>query len=92
MCSLKILDSKEVDLGLKIENCVHSGKLCFSLDPPLVLEPNVSYTLRIDDDHGRALIEEVASQQKQLEVKGSVVFYLWHEYQFHCFRGFEFRL
>ena len=87
----KILGSNDVDLGLKTERFFQDGRLCFSFNPPLVVEPNTSYTLKIDEPAGLASTEFV-SQQEQLNFEGSVIFGLKRRDQFHCVRGFEFRL
>ena len=86
----EILDSDGLDLGLKIERFFQDGRMCFSLSPPLVLEPNTSYTLKIDDPDGLSS-REFVSQQKQLNFEWSVIFDLKRRDKYHCFRGFEFR-
>ena len=90
--SLKILDSKGVDLGLKIESVVQDGRLCFSFNPPFVMKPNSEYTFEVIGD-GKSTTEDHLSYQRQLSYKGSVVFVLnTSPYENHCIRGLEFYL
>ena len=88
MC-FKILDSKGLDLGLKIEKVVRDGRLCLSFDSLFDVQPNTSYTLEVTGN-GSTAVEDHLSKQLQLNFKGLVIFDLEMKYDFHCVKGFDF--
>ena len=87
--SLKVLDAKGVDSGLKIESLVQDGRLCFSFTPLFVMEPNSEYAFDFTGN-GETTSEDHQSRQTRLNYKELVVFNLPEV--MHCVKGFEFCL
>ena len=89
--SLKILFSKGVELGLKIENSARNGKLSFVIDPPFDVQPNTSYTLQITGD-GSTTNEDQLSKEQEFNYKEFVVCKLSTSPGdvFHFVQGLEF--
>ena len=91
--SLQILDSNGVDLGSKIERLAKDGKLCFSVNPPLDVQPNCSYTLKVTGDGQTTSADELSAQKNfnfkgfefDLDYSGFI-----YPYKAHCIRGLEF--
>ena len=90
--SLKILNSDDVDLGLKIERLIQDGRLCFSFEPRFVVEPNREYKLKVSGT-GSMTTEDHLSKQYKLK-KASVIFDIKcsNASKTHCVKGFSFYL